>query len=82
MSLRQKWKIVLSITVTIIIFRGLVNFILRTSDQSGGKVFDKYHDLSSPTIFEYLQDTNNDLEILDDDLNDLENTIHNVKRKT
>ena len=64
MSLRQKWKIVLSITVTIIIFRGLVTFLLRTSDQSGEKVFDQYRDLSSPTISDFLPRTNNDLESL------------------
>ena len=84
MNSRPKWKIILSITVMIIIFQRLVTFILRTSDQSGEKVFDQNHDLSSPTISEFLHnnDNNNDLESLDGDLNDLENAIQNVKRKT
>ena len=64
MTSRRKWKIVFSIAVTVIIFQGLFSFILRTSDQSAEKVFDQYHDLSSPTISDFLPRTNNDLESL------------------
>ena len=64
MNSRQKWRIVFIIAVTVIIFQGLFSFILRTSDQSAEKVFDRYHDLSSSTIIDFLPHTNNDLESL------------------